>query len=248
MLEYSMLSKVGSRKQNEDYICVARCENKICFILADGLGGHGGGAEASRMTADYISEDFRAHGEVSKEYMSLCFEKSQSLLRQQQKSQRREQDMKTTLVLLMADKNHILWGHIGDSRLYQFQRKKYIFHTMDHSVPQMLVKAGEITEKEIRGHADRNRLLRVMGIEWEYPQYEIAAIQKPEKQMSFLLCSDGFWELIEEKEMVKALKKAKSPKEWLDIMEQKILKNGKGKEMDNYSAIAVFLGEEEKIL
>lgn len=155
--------------------------------------------------------------------------------------------MKTTLVLLMIDENNLLWGHIGDSRLYQFKNKKYVLHTPDHSVPQMLVKAGEITEKEIRGHADRNRLLRVMGIEWEYPQYEIAAIQKAEKQMNFLLCSDGFWELIEEKEMVKALKKAKSSKEWLDIMEQKILKNGKGKQMDNYSAIAVFLGE-EKIL
>ena len=59
--------------------------------------------------------------------------------------------------------------------------------------------------------------------------------------MAFLLCSDGFWELIEEKTMQTMLKKSETPENWLDNMEKEVLKNGKGKEMDNYSAVAVFV-------
>ena len=58
---------------------------------------------------------------------------------------------------------------------------------------------------------------------------------------AFLLCTDGFWEWIEEKEMLSTLKRAQSPGKWLRLMEKELLKNGTGKGMDNYSAITVFL-------
>ena len=80
-----------------------------------------------------------------------------------------------------------------------------------------------------------------MGIEWEEPQYEIA---RPLKRMggeAFLLCTDGFWEWIEERPMQKLLKKAGTPQQWLLGMEAAVRKHGCGKQMDNYSAVAVFL-------
>ena len=114
-------------------------------------------------------------------------------------------------------------------------------HTLDHSVPQMLVAAGQIKEKQIRNHPDRNRLLRVLGIDWDTPKYQIADAIAREKNQAFLLCSDGFWELIEEKKMQHCLKKAKTPEQWLKLMEEIVLKNGQGKNMDNYSAVALWL-------
>ncbi|WRK55404.1 hypothetical protein SD457_11760 [Coprobacillaceae bacterium CR2/5/TPMF4] len=54
-----------------------------------------------------------------------------------------------------------------------------------------------------------------------------------------LLCTDGFWEWIEEKEMVKCLKKSKNAQEWIDLMEEIVLQNGTGNHMDNYSAIGI---------
>jgi serine/threonine protein phosphatase PrpC len=60
---------------------------------------------------------------------------------------------------------------------------------------------------------------------------------------AFLMCSDGFWELIEEKQMIKLLKKAQSVEEWLDSMVSEVMSNGKGKDMDNNSAIAVWVEE-----
>lgn len=241
MLSFDILSKTGEREYNEDYAGAKKHGESYCFVLADGLGGHGGGDEASRLVAEYILDDFAQNGIVTENYLRKCFEESQRLLLQVQKKQRRTMEMKTTLTVLLADPIRIQWGHIGDSRLYYFQNRKLKLRTIDHSVPQMLVLAGKLKEKQIRGHTDRNRLLRVMGVEWDEPQYEIG---KPMQRMggeAFLLCSDGFWEWIQEKSMQHFLKKAGSPGEWLGLMERAVLKQGSGKNMDNYTAVAVFL-------
>jgi len=60
------------------------------------------------------------------------------------------------------------------------------------------------------------------------------------KCQAFLLCSDGFWELIEEKDMCSILKKSETPNEWLLEMAEVVKKNGKDRNMDNYSAIAIW--------
>ena len=105
----------------------------------------------------------------------------------------------------------------------------------------MLVNRGDIREKDIRHHEDRSRLLRVMGTEWDAPKYQVVEGISLTKRSSFLLCSDGFWELIDEKMMCKLLKKSATPEEWLKNIEKIVLENGRGSNMDNYSAIAVFV-------
>ena len=71
--------------------------------------------------------------------------------------------------------------------------------------------------------------------------YEMADSIKLKKNMSFLLCTDGFWELILEKDMEKCLKMANNPEEWIALMKTIIVNNGKNVNMDNYSAIAVWV-------
>ncbi len=241
MLSFDILSKPGERDHNEDYAGMQQRGEAYCFVLADGLGGHGGGDEASRMVSECVLDDFAENGIVSQRYLAARFEAGQRILLQEQRRQRRMMEMKTTLTVLLADSTQVLWGHIGDSRIYHFKGRKLHSRTMDHSVPQMLVAAGKLKEKKIRGHADRSRLLRVMGVEWEEPQYEIAQPQPYMAGDAFLLCSDGFWEWIQEKSMQQLLKKAASPTEWLCKMEADVCRHGSGKHMDNYSAVAVFL-------
>ena len=141
MLSFDIISKNGEREYNEDYAGAEKRQESWCFVLADGLGGHGGGDEASRLVSEYILEDFSRHGTVTEAYLRNCFEQSQHILLQEQKKQRRMMEMKTTLTVLLADNNRIQWGHIGDSRIYYFQDKKMKGRTSDHSVPQMLVLA-----------------------------------------------------------------------------------------------------------
>lgn len=240
VITYHLLSDKGSRKINEDRVGSYEKNKEYCFAVADGLGGHEKGEVASRMVVEECVELFKKNG-FDEFFLRNAFEIGQEQLLEKQRADKKPDDYKTTLVLLAMSEDNINWGHIGDSRLYLFKNKKYIMHTLDHSVPQMLVNIGEIEDKDIRNHPDRSHILSSMGIEWERPKYTIAEPIVPEKGMAFLLCTDGFWELINEDDMVKCLKKAEDVHKWMNNMEKIVRKNGKDKNMDNFSAIGVFI-------
>jgi len=149
--------------------------------------------------------------------------------------------MKTTAVCLSIIGDKCQWAHIGDSRLYLFKKNKISLRTLDHSVPQMLALSGDIKDKHIPHHPDRNRLLRVLGVEWDSPRYEVSDEILISNCQAFLLCTDGFWELINPKLICRYLKKSSSAEEWLNLMTAEVEKNGLGKDMDNYTAIAAIL-------
>lgn len=240
LITYHLLSDKGNRKINEDRVGSYAKNGEYCFVLADGLGGHDKGEVASKIAIDSCINLFKEDG-FNEFYMRNAFEESQENILNRQIKDKRPDDYKTTLVVLCIKDGMINWGHIGDSRLYLFKNKKLVSHTLDHSVPQMLVNIGEIEDRDIRNHPDRSHLLSVMGIEWERPKYEIAEPIECEKGMAFLMATDGFWELINEEEMVKCLKKATDVHEWVNAMEKIVIKNGENKDMDNYSAIGVWI-------
>ncbi|MDR2570312.1 MAG: protein phosphatase 2C domain-containing protein [Oscillospiraceae bacterium] len=253
MITYAMLSKVGGRKINEDSVGVSSADSGMFCVLADGLGGHSSGEVASKLAVDTALRIYKERMKKSisdeglKDMLSYCMNGAQNAILDKQESQRNIREMKTTAVMLhiqtsqTTQAKNAAWAHIGDSRLYRFDNSNISDRTLDHSVPQMLALQGEIEEKDIRNHEDRNRLTRVMGIEWETPKFTISKSVGVTVQTTFLLCSDGFWELIEDEEMCCLLKESKTPEEWLAKMEIVVLKAGEGIKMDNYSAIAVFV-------
>ena len=241
MISFYLLSSPGDRENNEDSIGMFQAEDDYCFVLADGLGGHGMGEVASQQAVEQVIGTFAAYGKADEACLSEAMMNAQNTIMRKQAEDRKLADMKTTCVALMVGKDEILWAHVGDSRLYCFRKGKLAARTMDHSVPQMLVASGQIREKDIRHHPDRNRLLRVMGIEWEEPRFEIGGPVERDDNLAFLLASDGFWELIDEKKMMACLKRADTPEEWVRSMSEIVVKNGQGLDMDNYSAVAVFI-------
>ncbi len=246
MVRYASLTNQGGRELNEDSIGVGESRGRMCFVVADGLGGHDRGEVASRAAVDSVLADFSRKGSGGAADLAEYFEAAQRKLLEMQGERVGLGEMLTTLNVLCVSEEGITGGHVGDTRTYYFHRGKMISRTIDHSVPQMLVVAGEIKESEIRGHVDRNRLLRAMGTKWNGPAYAISETIMPDRGQAFLLCTDGFWELILEKQMMSALKKSDSPEEWLQTMEKVIQKRGKNQNMDNYSAIAVWVGDQKK--
>lgn len=236
MITYGSFTDKGERKMNEDYLDILRNPERMAFILCDGLGGHGKGDIASQFVVQKMKETLDNGADIESSIME-----AQRALREKQSLENAEDSMKTTVTCLTIEKNIARYGYVGDSRIYYFEKNKFKSRSQDHSVPQMLVNMGKIKEKDIRHHEDRSRLLRVMGTEWDAPKYQVVDNFTVTNHSSFLLCSDGFWELIDEKMMCKTLKKAKTPTEWLFHMREIILKNGKGTNMDNYSAIAIFV-------
>ena len=109
----------------------------------------------------------------------------------------------------------------------------------DHSLPQAMASEGEITPDQIRTHKERNVLLRTMG-QWEIFRPQVyQEKQLVTKGNAFLLCSDGFWEHVEEAEMEMDYAAAKTPGKWLRKMEKRLLRKVK-EDFDNYTAMAVY--------
>ncbi len=239
-MTYAVFTDKGGREINEDSIGVCTNEENSCFILCDGLGGHGMGDVASSLVVEVFRDQFGKTNDVVN-FLGETFCAAQDILMAEQKARNAGKKMKTTGAVVVTDDRNAYVGHVGDSRAYVFSKNKVRCRTQDHSIPQMLVLSGEIKESEIRNHPDRNTLLRVIGIDWEEPMYELMAPISKKKCQAFLLCSDGFWELIEEKEMCALLKRAKTVDEWLQSMIEIVKTNGVGRNMDNFSAIAVWL-------
>lgn len=238
-ITYVTYSNQGNRDYNEDFILAKQEPYGSCFVVADGLGGHGKGEVASMHVCEDVEKFLAKNQDIGD--LEKAFEHAQETLMKRQIEENATSGMKTTMNVLAVNEDIIRWGHVGDTRTYYFKKNKIISRTKDHSVPQMMVSMGEIKEKDIRHHEDRNRLLKVMGIEWNSPQYAMESDIRVESKQAFLLCTDGFWEFIEDKEMEKTLKKSKTPQEWMNRMVEIVKKAGQGHNMDNFSAIVVWI-------
>lgn len=241
-IDFCTLSDTGGREINEDSVRCSVRENAACFVLCDGLGGHGRGEVASALAADHIIDLFGKSDDLE-HFEEIALNGAQKVLLDEQKRLHAPFELKTTAVLLLITGGTYRYAYIGDSRIYCFRKNKVLSRSLDHSVPQMLALAGEIKEKQIRKHPDRNRLLRVMGEEWDEPRFVVSEALPLKDGDAFLLCSDGFWEPIDEKQMCKALKRSSGAREWTDMMKEQIMKNISMSDADNFSAVSVIYGK-----
>lgn len=232
MIVAAEISSRGGRIQNEDSVRIQTGPERFCAVVADGLGGHGGGQIASSVAADELISGCCG---IGKEQLAALFERADRAVKQRQQP---GCAMKTTAVLLVAEGGFARWAHVGDSRLYHFENGKIVQRSMDHSVSQLAVLMGEIGPEQIRFHEDRNRVLRALGSESGEPDIS-GQIRIADGGHAFLLCTDGFWEYVYEAEMEAALRQAATPEAWLGRMEE-ILKKRAVADHDNYSAIGVY--------
>lgn len=234
-IQTASISDCGGKTVNDDTVKILQDRGVYVFV-GDGLGGYAGGQMASHVAADTMIEAAQQENLLSEEKLVQVAHKANEAVKKLQEE--KQGNMKTTCVFLGIENGNVRWMHIGDSRLYHFHRGRLKFQTKDHSVSQLAVMMGEITLAQIRHHEDRNRVLRALGSESAKP--ELSKELKAEPGDAFLLCTDGFWEFVYEKEMEKLLRKAKEPEAWLREME-KLLRTRIPEDTDNYTAAAVFI-------
>ena len=232
-------SYAGTRPYNEDSFQKLDTKKRHLYVLADGLGGMGNGKLASETAVEAAIRFGTDAVETGQEFMKELFEASQKAVLEKKTADTSR--MATTMVALEIKDDTACWAHIGDSRLYWFRDGQIRHQTADQSVPQMLVRIGEITPDEIRNHPDRSRLLHTIGYEWEENPCEVSEELHIRKGDAFLLCSDGFWEYIGEPEMEELLRGNTTPETWLDAMMETVRKHGENKDMDNCSAMCIMV-------
>lgn len=234
MIEYASYSDIGGRPCNEDRIGIKDLGgDRLCAVLADGLGGHGGGDEASKAAVEAVLAGWNGTATPA-----LLSELSQEAHRRILKLQTPCCKMKSTLAILAIEGKRIDLAHAGDSRIYRFFNGRLVFQTKDHSASQIAVMLGQITPDKIRFHEDRSRIFRALGQDGDF-NADTLEESLPAGKHAFLLCSDGFWEYVLEEEMERELKRAPSAEKWLEEM-RKIHKSRIPPDCDNNSAAAIW--------
>lgn len=239
-LKITVLSKPGGRPVNEDAYGFWSNESACCCVMSDGAGGHAGGAVASKLAVAEVLAWFRQRPDCSAGGIAEALRRANSAIVAMQRQSPQYARMRATVVVLAVDpaRGTAIWGHIGDTRLYCFRDRRIILQTRDHSVLQSMVDAGYLQSEDLRGAPQRNLLLAALGDGAEFePRIEDAAFALRDGDI-FLLCTDGFWEYVDELHMEGALSLAASGEAWLRQLESRVISEG-SEGQDNYSALVV---------
>lgn len=245
----SVLSKVGGRERNED-ACgywAGGGSPLACYVLADGAGGHGGGDVASRIAVQSVLDQYASLPQASPASVLQLLAGANNSIMRRQRLDPRLADMRSTMVLLEVDAQRLcaFWGHVGDSRLYCFKQGRVTMRTKDHSLVQNMLDAGLARPGSAVSSSDRNVLTSSLGGEDCFSPSTSDQPYPIGDGSVFLLCSDGFWSALGDRDMESSLQNSDTPDSWLRAMEHVFIDRLRPG-ADNYSAIALWYCDESE--
>jgi protein phosphatase len=206
-VEAGVATDIGRvRERNEDSFLV----EPPLYAIADGMGGHRGGAVASELALEKVEELSRA----GKATLTDMVRSANRAVFERSMSDRRVTGMGTTLTAMQVDDDGAHLAHVGDSRAYLLRAGAFRQLTDDHTLVNRMVKAGEITREEADVHPHRNVLTRVVGTE---PEVDVDVNDIPVMDGDrILICSDGLTNMVSEDQIQAILEATPTPGETAD--------------------------------
>lgn len=229
----SYYSDIGGRRENEDAVALLESGNTMVGLIADGLGGHKGGKTAAQLAVRTVGGSIMGQP-VSVVTLRTAVEQANTRIWEE----RHTSGMKSTLAAVWFDGQAALAANVGDTRIYQFRGGSILYQSRDHSTAQLALRTGDISPMELRTCKERHRLTRALGAQDEVT-VDIAHLDLAPGD-ALLLCSDGFWEKIQEAEMAHDLSHAATALQWLEAMRSRLADRGVSAG-DNHSAIAMLI-------
>ncbi|MBD2099282.1 PP2C family serine/threonine-protein phosphatase [Leptolyngbya sp. FACHB-261] len=197
------------RSANQDAYHIDR-EGRF-FVVADGMGGHAGGQEASRLATEtirYYLEDHWSSGQPPKSLLEGALQAANRAILKDQHEHPERSDMGTTVVIVLFEGDQPWCAHIGDSRLYRLRGPKLEQITEDHTWIARALKHGEVSPDQARSHPWRHVLAQCLGRE-DLDPIEIQAFDFQAGDR-LLLCSDGLTEELSDHLIADRLKQIRS--------------------------------------
>ena len=193
-LQVVAISNICKRNENQDTMAYAWGDAGNLLVVADGMGGHSGGYEASRIAAATITECFDQYsrGMDPTEFLTYAISEANRHVFMASQADPSKEGMGTTVVVAFVRNNKMWLGHVGDSRAYLKRDQNLFLLTMDHSRVNRMVMSNLISIHEAENHPMGHILERCIGVE---PQVEVEVTQTPFPLVAgdrIILCSDGF--------------------------------------------------------
>lgn len=198
------------RTANEDYMGNFDTCNGFVSVVCDGMGGHVGGATASRIAVDTIHKFMEEqYYNDPREAIGMAIEMANKAILAEAAARPELCGMGSTCVLLLIREGKVYLGHVGDSRIYLIRTNTITQLTKDHSYVQMLVDCGQITKEQAEHHPRKNEITNALGIPDMTPATVMEEAITPDSGDCFLLCSDGLSGMVSDKEILSIVSKQK---------------------------------------
>lgn len=226
------ITDIGNRRKTNDDSCYYNV-NKGLMLMADGMGGYAGGEIASSIPVKIFKDHFmgvteKTYRDDLKDMFRMCNDE----IIAEAKRDPRFRDMGTTLTAMCVADGRYYIAHVGDSRAYLFRDGRLKRLTEDHNMVNMLLKTGQITEKEAKKHPGKSMLTRVLG---RSPICEIDFYDGDLQASDVIfMCTDGVSGFLLDKEISALLRKNEDMEDILNHFVKKVLDRG-GE--DNITAI-----------
>lgn len=195
------LTDVGKvRDHNEDSVIILKNHNNDYMLaVADGMGGHRAGEVASSIAISYLGRHFQeTFYNLDKEQAILWINDSIDAINKQifkhEEVDALSVGMGTTLVIALYTSDYLLFGNIGDSSGFVLKNNHLHKITVDHSLVNLLVEAGELTLEEAKDHPRKNVLMKALGASLEV---EADIFDCDPDVDGILLASDGLTNMLE---------------------------------------------------
>jgi len=200
-MEFYYLTDPGKvRNHNEDSVIVVENKNhEYLMAVADGMGGHRGGEIASSIAISQLYKSFNEKETLgSKEdainWLKDVIGEANILIYKYTQAYPESMGMGTTIVVSVLTKDYLLFGNIGDSSGFVIKDKKLHKITTDHTLVNLLVKSGELTEEEAKEHPRKNVLMKALGAT---TSVEMDIFDVETDVEGILLCSDGLTNMLD---------------------------------------------------
>ncbi len=250
-IRYGQASDVGQVRGNNQDACLSILASVELagnpppiglFIVADGMGGHHDGEQASAVTVQtvashVISEIIQPHlegREPSSEQKTILEVLDEAVSAANSAVQARVPNSGTTATCAVVRGDLAYIAHVGDSRAYLYAENNLELITRDHSLVRRLQELGQLTAEEAENYPQRNVLYRAIG---QGDSLEVDTVtRRLPPSSSLLLCSDGLWGVLKDERIVEILASFDDPQKACEQMISAANANGGP---DNITAILV---------
>lgn len=234
-------SRIGGRNENQDNYGYATTPMGLALVVCDGMGGLRGGRMASTIAVNTILRCLASVPQEAdpSEALINAIRQANAEIINTGYSNPELQGMGTTATVIILNKKCATIAHVGDSRIYQLRGKRKVYRTFDHSMVFEMVKQGVLSEEQARNSEQSNVILRALGAGAEVePEIAILPYIKGDR---FLLCTDGFWGAMPEKEFLALVTRKGSLETIIETTADKVesIGNANGGKHDNLTAAIV---------
>jgi serine/threonine protein phosphatase PrpC len=201
-------TRIGARHMNQDRLGWWSTDETLLIAVADGMGGHVHGELAAELAIALLASAFRREARPRLADPGAFLQRALAaghvaILRE---AERRglPDSPRTVIVACAVQDGYAYWTHVGDCRLYIVRQGRIVHRTRDHTLVQQLIDEGRIREEAVASHPERNRLLQCLG-GYQRPRPDPVERVRLERGDVLVLCSDGFWGPLTQRQLVHAL-------------------------------------------